>query len=113
MIQKLQASGGNTGNANAVLNTAFLASIYDKHATVTNYILAQTDVSANAQGPLTGNAPLLWAAVWCNSAAATTLLAQGADFSLVNKEGETALAVAMRVGCPTVAAVLRAAGART
>lgn len=92
--------------------TSLIFSIFNNHDEVANTIIKRTKLSIDAQGRL-GNTALHWAAYVGNVISSRNLLIQGADFTILNKDGETPLILANKKGHRNVAEILREFGAKS
>jgi len=107
----LTAMGIGSATENNLGYTATVTAIFKGSAVVTDVILSRTNLDINLQG-VTGNTPLMWAALWGQYAVASSLLKQGADTSLTNNDGLDALQLAAKNGKRDVVKLLRSYGAR-
>jgi ankyrin repeat protein len=103
--------GINGATENNVGYTATVTAIFSGSAVVTDVLLSRTNLNINAQG-VTGNTPLMWAALWGQYDIADSLLKQNADVTLKNKDGYNALQLAAQNGHKDVVNLLRSYGAR-
>lgn len=109
--QVLQELGLDEATSNNVGYTSAVAAIFGGSSVLTDVIVERTGVDLNSQG-VTGNTLLMWASLWGQIAVATSLLKQGADMTLTNKDGLNALQLASRAGYVNVVHLLRSFGAR-
>lgn len=86
-------------------------SIFTGHANVAELLLTKTALPIDFQGR-TGNTALMFAAQWGQQASVDYLLKTGADVSVVNAQGDTALSLALKNGHRNVALLLRQYGAQ-
>jgi ankyrin repeat protein len=93
--------------------TAAAAGIYKGHTEVVRLLLEQAGLGIDDQGTAaaTGNSLLMWASIWNSPDVASLLLRAGADTSLVNSEGDTALSLARKRGCQDIVLLLQSHGA--
>lgn len=96
---------------NNVVFTSAVTSIFYGHENVANALFSYTPLQVNAQGQATQNSMLMWSAIWGKYAMASNLLQRGADYTLVNGNGDTALSLAGKYGHRDIATLLRRYGA--
>jgi len=99
------ATANNMGYASVVTG------IFGGSSVVTNVLLTRSNTDINAQG-ITGNTPLMWAALWGKADIASSLLQQGADYLLRNSDDDDALAIAAKAGYRDIVILLRSYGAK-
>lgn len=97
--------------SSGVAFTSLASAIYNDHDSLSSVIVSKTGIDLNAQGA-TGNTPLMFASLWGASNNAKFLLESGADVTLKNNKGETALSIALKAGNRDIALMLRSYGAR-
>lgn len=90
--------------------TSLVSSIFRGNDELSKVIVARTGVELDTQGS-TGNTALMFAALWNKLSTVKYLLEAGADVSLVNLKGETALNLARNAGNRDVVTLLRTFGA--
>lgn len=86
-------------------------SIFSGNANIAELLLTKTTLPVDFQGR-TGNTALMFAAQWGQLASADYLLKSGADVSVVNAQGDTALSLALKNGHRDVVLLLRKFGAQ-
>ena len=91
--------------------TSLASSIYNDHDSLSKVIVSKTGINLNSQG-VTGNTALMFAALWGATNNAQYLLESGADVTLKNNKGETALSIALKAGNRDIALMLRSYGAK-
>ena len=105
-IDLLAAKGADVGWADEHGQTALHQAVYLGHAEVVRALGGTHGADLNAQDN-DGDAPLHYAAYYGRTTAARALLELGADASLRNKKGQTALGMAVHQGKHKVAQLLR------
>jgi ankyrin repeat protein len=99
----------SSGTYNTQVYASLATSIFHGHHSVAEVLLTKTSLPINFQGQ-TGNTALMFAAQWGNLAVVQYLLDSGADVTLKNASGETALTLALKNGQRQVAVLLRSFG---
>lgn len=90
--------------------TSLVTSIYQDKLNIADLIVSVTQTNINQQS-VDGNSPLMFAALWGREQLAKFLLDKGADYTLMNSSGDTALSLALKNGQNSVALLLRQYGA--
>jgi len=108
--QVLQQLGLEQSTANNAGYTSAVTAIYGGSATLTDVIISRTNTDLNAQG-VTGNTMMMWASLWGQLNVVKSLLQQGADLTLKNNDGLTALQLASNGGYRDIVNLLRNSGA--
>jgi ankyrin repeat protein len=99
----------SSGTYNTQVYASLATSIFHGHHSVAEVLLTKTSLPINFQVP-PGNTGLFFAALWGNLAVVQYLLDSGADVTLKNASGETALTLALKNGQRQVAVLLRSFG---
>lgn len=87
--------------------TAVTAAIFSDHQAAVSVIVAKTGLDLSQQG-VTGNTPLMWASLFGRESIVQALVLQGADCTLRNKDGLTALDLSNLNGYRSISVFLRA-----
>lgn len=90
--------------------TATISAVYRGQLSAVTTLLEQTNLPINSKGR-TGNSPLMFAAEFNQYEIAAYLLQAGADFTLKNAKGDTALSLARKKGNTQIATLLLNSGA--
>jgi ankyrin repeat protein len=100
----------SSGTYHAQVYTSLASAIFSGNSNVAELLLTKTTLPIDHQGR-TGNTALMFAAQWGQAASVEYLLKSGADVTLTNADGDTALALAMKNGQRDIAVLLRSYGA--
>lgn len=96
---------------NNFIYTSMVTAIAQGNVAMLDVVLSKTAASVNASGR-NGNNLLLYAAMWGQYDTVLYLLKNGADVSVRNEDGDSALTLARKNGHSNVAVLLREYGAR-
>lgn len=93
------------------INRAFFGACVERQIEIMQFLL-KNGADVNCIGDELGETPLMAAAQTGDAEAVTILLARGADPKILEREGETALSLALEYNHPEIAALLRQNGAK-
>lgn len=100
----------STGNYNQKIFSSLATSIFSGKTNIAALLLEKTSLPIDFAGQ-TGNTGLLFASMFGNVPTVEYLIHKGADVTVQNALGETALALALKNGHRDIVLLLRAAGA--
>lgn len=83
-------------DTNNVKYTAITSAIFANEPTMVDVVIKAVSMDVNKQGDGSGNSFLMWACHWGKDVIVDSLIKQGADLTLKNKEGDTALSLAAK-----------------
>lgn len=106
----IRTMGVEAVKANNFAYTALVTAVFGGYSNVANVLIARTGLSMDSTG-VVGNTALMWACYWGQYNVALSLLQQGADYTIVNNDGETALSLAVKQGFRNIATLLLSYGA--
>ena len=106
----LNELGLEASTNNNLAYTSAVTAVFGGNSALTDVLVSRTSLNLNAVG-VTGNTLLMWASLWGQYNVARSLLQQGADYSVVNNDGLTALQLAANSGHVSVVQLLRGFGA--
>lgn len=86
--------------------TAMATSVFSGNLAALKIVREKTATPLDSVGA-TGNSALMWAAYWGQTDVVNYLLGEGADKSIVNKEGKTAEKLALEGGFQALATIIR------
>lgn len=107
-IEELDPS--SVGNYNQKVFSSLATSIFAGNSNIAQLLFEKTTVPIDFAGQ-TGNTALIFASMFGNAATVEYLLHKGADVTVKNALGETALNLALKNGHRDIVLLLRAAGA--
>lgn len=102
----MDAVGAAAASDKGVSHTAMAASVMSGNLNALKTVHEKTSASVDAVG-VSGNSALMWAAMRGQTEAVEYLLAQGADKTIVNKEGKNAERLALEKGHRALATFIR------
>ncbi len=107
VVEKFIREMGVEGDAGSnVFYTATVSSIFDGMGPVVRTILDRTALQLDKQG-VTGNTLLMWASLFGQTEIVSELLTRGADVTVVNNDGDTAITLARKQGFSNIVTLLR------
>jgi ankyrin repeat protein len=89
--------------------TALVTAIFNGHSNIANVVVTKTGMNINQQG-VTGNSPLMWACQFGNYDLVQYFMNLGAEYSLINNDGNTAIDLAAAKGHRDIVSLLRSYG---
>jgi ankyrin repeat protein len=95
VVEALKAYSSDK-DTNNVKYTAITSAIFANEPTMVDVVIKAVSMDVNKQGEGSGNSFLMWACHWGKQVIAESLIKQGADLTLKNKEGDTALSLAAK-----------------
>eukprot|EP01035_Chromulina_nebulosa_P019414 gene19414-25290_t len=106
----INSLGTSEASSNNMAYTATVTSIFYGYESIVDLLVTKTEIDVNTQG-VTGNTMLMWSCIWGNYNLANYFIKQGADVSLINERGQTALSLAYNYGHIDIANLLLSYGA--